>query len=42
MDCKIVTIPGDGIGPEIVREACKALNQVAKKYGHSFHIFVLP
>ncbi|MEH2928403.1 3-isopropylmalate dehydrogenase [Candidatus Ventrimonas sp. KK005] len=36
MDCKIVTIPGDGIGPEIVREACKALNQVAKKYGHSF------
>ena len=23
MNCNIVTIPGDGIGPEIVREACK-------------------
>ena len=36
MDCRIVTIPGDGIGPEIVREACKVLDQVAKVYGHSF------
>ncbi|MDD3253460.1 MAG: 3-isopropylmalate dehydrogenase [Lachnospiraceae bacterium] len=36
MDCKIVTIPGDGIGPEIVREACKVLDQVGKVYGHTF------
>ncbi len=36
MDCKIVTIPGDGIGPEIVREACKVLDEVGKKYGHTF------
>lgn len=36
MNCKIVTIPGDGIGPEIVREACKVLNQVGNVYGHSF------
>lgn len=36
MDCKIVTIPGDGIGPEIVREACKVLDQVGSVYGHSF------
>lgn len=36
MDCKIVTIPGDGIGPEIVREACKVLNQVGVVYGHTF------
>ena len=37
MDCRIVTIPGDGIGPEIVREACKVLDKVAQVYGHSFH-----
>ncbi|MGN0157580.1 MAG: 3-isopropylmalate dehydrogenase [Brotaphodocola sp.] len=36
MNCKIVTIPGDGIGPEIVREACKVLDQVGKVYGHHF------
>lgn len=36
MNCKIVTIPGDGIGPEIVREACKALDKAGSVYGHSF------
>lgn len=36
MDCKIVTIPGDGIGPEIVREACKVLDKVGRVYGHGF------
>ncbi len=36
MDCKIVTIPGDGIGPEIVREACKVLDRVGDVYGHAF------
>lgn len=36
MECKIVTIPGDGIGPEIVREACKVLNRVGEVYGHTF------
>mgnify|MGYP001352728123 FL=1 len=36
MNCNIVTIPGDGIGPEIVREACKALDKVGEAYGHSF------
>lgn len=36
MNCKIVTIPGDGIGPEIVREACKVLDQAGKVYGHTF------
>lgn len=37
MDCKIVTIPGDGIGPEIVREACKVLNKVGEVFGHTFN-----
>ncbi len=36
MDWKIVTIPGDGIGPEIVREACKVLDKVGHVYGHGF------
>ena len=36
MNCNIVMIPGDGIGPEIVREACKVLDKVGEVYGHSF------
>ena len=36
MNCNIVTIPGDGIGPEIVREACKGLDKVGEVYGHTF------
>ena len=36
MEYKIALIPGDGIGPEIVREAKKVLDQVAKVYGHTF------
>ncbi|MCR5268278.1 MAG: 3-isopropylmalate dehydrogenase [Lachnospiraceae bacterium] len=36
MKAHIACIPGDGIGPEIVREAKKALDAVAKKYGHEF------
>ena len=36
MDYKIALIPGDGIGPEIVREARKVLDAVCKKYGHEF------
>ena len=36
MNCNIVTIPGDGIGPEIVREACKVLDKVGEVYGDTF------
>lgn len=36
MNCKIGVISGDGIGPEIVREARKVLDAVAERYGHSF------
>ena len=36
MNCRIVTIPGDGIGPEIVREACKVLDRVGEVFGHTF------
>ncbi len=34
MECKIAVISGDGIGPEIVREAKKVMDAVAAKYGH--------
>lgn len=37
MKAKIVLIPGDGIGPEIVNEGKKILEVIAKHYGHEFH-----
>lgn len=36
MDYRIALIPGDGIGPEIVREAKKVLDKVCEVYGHHF------
>lgn len=36
MNFKIASISGDGIGPEIVREARKVLDTAGKKYGHHF------
>lgn len=35
---KIVTLPGDGIGPDIVREAVKVMNRIGELYGHTFEI----
>lgn len=37
MKLNIAVIPGDGIGPEIVREAQKVLDTVGEKYGHEMH-----
>ena len=37
MEYNIAVIKGDGIGPEIVTEAMKALEVVGEKYGHTFH-----
>lgn len=36
MEIKIAVIPGDGIGPEIVDEACKVLDRIGEVYGHAF------
>ena len=36
MDYRIGVISGDGIGPEIVREARKILEKVGEVYGHTF------
>ena len=37
MQCQIGVISGDGIGPEIVTEAKKVLDQIGKKYNHQFN-----
>ena len=36
VDAKIVLLPGDGIGPEVVAEGQKVLNAVAARFGHRF------
>lgn len=36
MNYHIAVIPGDGIGPEIVREARKVLDKAGSVYGHTF------
>ena len=35
MTFNIVCMSGDCIGPEIIAEAKRVLNKIAKKYGHS-------
>lgn len=37
MEKTIALIPGDGIGPDVVAEAVKVLDAVAKKYGHKWN-----
>lgn len=36
MNYLIATLPGDGIGPEIVEQAIKVLKAIEKKYNHAF------
>src|SRR5581483_679204 len=36
MNALIVTLPGDGIGPEVTGEAVRVLQVVAEKFGHTF------
>ncbi len=36
MDATIAVLPGDGIGPEVTREAVKVLDTVAQRFGHTF------
>jgi 3-isopropylmalate dehydrogenase len=38
MNATIVLLPGDGIGPEIVFQARRVLDVVAKKFGHTFEM----
>jgi 3-isopropylmalate dehydrogenase len=36
MNSRIVTLPGDGIGPDVTNEAVRVLKSVATKFGHQF------
>ena len=36
MKKNIAVLPGDGIGPEVVKQAKKVLDVIAQKYGHDF------
>lgn len=36
MNYNIVTIPGDGIGPDIIQEAIVVLDKIGEKYNHTF------
>ncbi len=36
MHATIVTLPGDGIGPEVIAEGVRVLRAVAARWGHSF------
>ena len=36
MNFQVAVIAGDGIGPEITREARKVLDRVCEKFGHTF------
>ncbi|WP_243320764.1 3-isopropylmalate dehydrogenase [Geothrix sp. SG200] len=38
MEARITLLPGDGVGPEVVREAAACLAAVAKAFGHQFHL----
>jgi len=37
-DFKLVALPGDGIGPEVMEEGVKILDAISKKYGHRFDL----
>lgn len=37
MNYNIATLPGDGIGPEVVEQAVKVLNAIGEKFGHQFN-----
>lgn len=38
MTYNITVLPGDGIGPDIIKEALEVLKLVGEKYGHSFNL----
>ena len=42
MKANIAVLPGDGVGPEIVAEAVKVLEAIAKRFGHDFAMTVHP
>ena len=37
-DFNILVVPGDGIGPEVVKEGCKVLEAVTERFGQRFEL----
>jgi len=42
MKALVAVLPGDGIGPEVVREAARVLRAVADRFGHRFELREAP
>ncbi|MBI3861109.1 MAG: 3-isopropylmalate dehydrogenase [Planctomycetia bacterium] len=42
MEASLILLPGDGIGPEVVAEAERVLEAVARRFGHKFHTRRMP
>ena len=42
MNAKITVLPGDGVGPEVTREAVRVLRAVADRWGHDFDFAEAP
>jgi len=38
MNLKIVTLPGDGIGPEVLNQGVKVIRTIEKKYNHKIEV----
>ena len=38
MEFDVAVLPGDGVGPEVITQALKALQAIGDKSGHSFHL----
>ena len=36
MNYRIAVIPGDGIGPEVIAQTLRVLEEIGRKYGHTF------
>src|SRR5438034_4437168 len=42
MQLRIVVLPGDGVGPEVIEQAVRVLREVANIHGHNFHFEAYP
>ena len=42
MKAQIAVLPGDGIGPEVTREAVRCLESLARRFGHEFSLEEAP
>ena len=42
MKAHIAVLPGDGVGPEVIAEAVRALRAVAERFGHTFELVEAP